>query len=273
MISFKDKNLFFILLILIIILFNIFFVKFFRENYETMEKYVDIHKTDKLYRHKYFRFYPQFLDNLNSSKYDNTGMLEIGLLEGHSLNLWLDYFPNKYIYGIDINDTKNDNSRVTIFKGDQSNINDLERIKNNINHKIFFIIDDGSHVPEHQITSFNYFFKELLEFDGVYIIEDIETSYWKNSDIYGYDINYGYQNEKSIIECFKLLLDFVNRQFLNETNINILKNKLINAGLSIDTCLMINNISFGENNIIIKKVRSPNEMQGLNIDYIFKNKL
>lgn len=34
-----------------------------------------------------------------------------------------------------------------------------ERVK----HKLFLIVDDGSHVPEHQIKSFEYLFNKALQ--------------------------------------------------------------------------------------------------------------
>jgi hypothetical protein len=239
----------------------------------TMVKYVDIHKTDKLHHHKYYRFYPQYLDFLNNNKYNNTGIIEIGLYEGDSLNLWLDYFHSKHIYGIDIKENKFTNNRYTIFQGDQSKLEDLQKISNQLKHDIYFIIDDGSHHPDHQIISFNYFFDKVLKFDGVYIIEDIETSYWKNANIYGYDVNFGYKYQKSTIEIFKNLIDFVNRRFLNNENLNTVSNKLIDDGLSIDVCRLINNISFGENNIIIKKVANIDMILPTKCDYNHKHNL
>ena len=40
------------------------------------------------------------------------------------------------------------------------------------------IIDDGSHVVSHQIASFNALFDEALKPGGIYMVEDLETSYW-----------------------------------------------------------------------------------------------
>ena len=39
------------------------------------------------------------------------------------------------------------------------------------------IIDDGSHVPQHQITSLACLLPALNP-GGLYIIENVETSYW-----------------------------------------------------------------------------------------------
>jgi hypothetical protein len=90
----------------------------------------------------------------------------------------LEYFPHSYIYGIDINEKKK-GERYEILKADQSSTQQLRSVvEKSIHHPIFFIIDDGSHVPEHQISSFDYLFQEVLMPGGTYIIEDIETSYW-----------------------------------------------------------------------------------------------
>jgi len=77
--------------------------------------------------------------------------------------------------------------------------------------KLFLINDDGSHIPQHQLLTFNILFP-LLEDGGVYIIEDIETSYWTKGEIYGYKTEYGYRHSDSIIEIFKTCIDNVNSQ-------------------------------------------------------------
>jgi glycosyltransferase involved in cell wall biosynthesis len=78
----------------------------------------------------------------------------------------------------------------------------------NIPSKIF--------IPEHQLITFDYLFSNVLEDGGVYIIEDIEVSYWKKGILYSYDAKYGFENKSSIIEKFKLLVDYVNCYFLND---------------------------------------------------------
>src|SRR5262249_42029369 len=39
------------------------------------------------------------------------------------------------------------------------------------------IIDDGSHIPQHVIASFQALFP-LLADDGIYVIEDVQTTFW-----------------------------------------------------------------------------------------------
>ena len=50
-------------------------------------------------------------------------------------------------------------------------------------------------------------FKNLLLPGRTYIIEDIETSFWKSGNIYGYPTNYGYDSKKSIINTFSKILN------------------------------------------------------------------
>jgi hypothetical protein len=48
------------------------------------------------------------------------------------------------------------------------------------------VLDDASHVPSHQLETFLAFFPGLRP-GGIYIIEDIETNFWKDgSSIYGF---------------------------------------------------------------------------------------
>ena len=107
------------------------------------------------------------------------------------------------------------NDRVTLYQGDQSKIDDLKNIvsKLNPNNPLMFIIDDGSHIPEHQILSFDILFNEALQDGGVYIIEDIELSYWKNGSLYGNKAEYGWKNTKSLIEKF-IKLSSLNFEFI-----------------------------------------------------------
>lgn len=205
------------------------------------------HDTDKITHHGYHRFYDYFLKPIKNNKMN---VLEIGVYKVNSIKLWLDFFKNANIYGIDINKIYFTDDRVQIFKGDQSNMNDLKKIVNKIG-KCGFIIDDGSHVPKHQLDTFNYLFDKCLDYGGIYIIEDVETSYWKKSKLYGYDIDAGYMDKNSIVEIFKDILDIVNSEFLTKENKEILQKK---SKISYQNLKYISMINFGYNCIIIKKM-------------------
>ena len=84
--------------------------------------------TDKVFHHEYHDIYNFFLNQF----YNSPGaMLEIGIQHGNSLNMWLELFPNAYIYGMDI-DKEYSGERYSIIKGDQSNIDHLNNLNSGI---------------------------------------------------------------------------------------------------------------------------------------------
>ncbi len=166
--------------------------------------------TGKITKHKYEEIYPMYIEKYYKTK---GGMLEIGLAEGASLNMWMELFPNMHIYGLDKDlIDKETCDRHTIIQADQGSEESLVNALSQINHPLYFINDDGSHIPEHQALTFNLLFPKL-EIGGVYIIEDIETSYWTKGGLYGYQTRYGKGHPKSIIEIFKHTVDGVNYKF------------------------------------------------------------
>jgi len=218
------------------------------ENTNLMQEYGTKTGTDKISDHGYHRFYNK--DLLEYRNIKNCGVLEIGVAGFNSIDMWKLFFPYAFMYGIDIHVSYQDD-RIKIYKTDQTDINNLEFIKNDIRHPIYFINDDGSHIPEHQIISFDFLFANVLQDGGIYIIEDVEVSYWKKGTLYGYNAEYGIGNFSSIVEKFKLLIDYVNSAFLNENNKKKLDEKT--NFLSQKTKNSILSINFSENCIIIKK--------------------
>ena len=208
-----------------------------------LSKYYD---TDKVTYHGYHFFYPQFLENLRNQKFN---MLEIGWGSGSSVKVWNDYFPNSEIYVMDI-DVEYVDGRQKVIKGDQSNEEDLSKIVNEV-ISAKFIIDDGSHNPEHQLNTFYYLFKNLLEPGGVYIIEDIELSYWNpESTLYGYKTG----NVNILLNMLKYH-EMINHEFTGVKN-----------------TLDISSITYGQNCIIIKK-RTEEERKYFDRGYRFSSVL
>ncbi len=199
--------------------------------------------TDKIHQHGYHRFYPIFLEKLRDQ---SICMLEIGTEENRSIKLWEEYFPNARIFGIDI-ESEFENERTKVFKGDQSDTEFLEQIVSKINEKTDLIIDDGSHHPDHQVITFCHLFQNLLKPGGIYIIEDIETSYWKKGVLYGNKIKRGRNHRKSIIRIFKLMIDRVNDEFVKKKSI------FKSSPIPVDVQKQIGMISFQHNCIIIIK--------------------
>lgn len=137
--------------------------------------------------HNYTDVYDAYLHPLRGKELT---MLEIGLgvtgnnwhsaivhgrnSGGASLKMWYDYFPHATIFGLDINACSFlDNDRITTFMGHQGQSADLEAFsKKHDSPRFDLIFDDGSHRPDDQQVSLDYFFK-FLKPGGIYFIEDM----------------------------------------------------------------------------------------------------
>lgn len=122
-------------------------------------------------------------DYLSDQRHEVKNVLEIGIWDGSSLNMWYDYFPNANIIGLDIEQkTQYENDRITCNIIDQSSESSLQEFVDNTDILFDFIIDDGSHHMRDQQITFAYFFK-LLKPGGIYVIEDLHTSLCENGTI------------------------------------------------------------------------------------------
>lgn len=130
------------------------------------------------------------------------GLLEIGVSEGGSLELWRSYFgASATIFGIDI--TQECAERVDppnqVRIGSQDDPVFLQSVVNEMGQPDI-IIDDGSHIGRHQTASFEALFPLLAE-GGLYVIEDTHTAYWPGI------FEGGYKRRGTAIELVKSLLD------------------------------------------------------------------
>jgi autotransporter strand-loop-strand O-heptosyltransferase len=132
----------------------------------------DKYECDKTSKHNYHNTYTEILRPIINKEFN---LFEIGIVKGKSINVWQDYLKKANIYGLDT-EQEWSQDRVRIFKGDQNNVNDLQDVVNSLNN-CRIIIDNGSHNPQHQLNSFHFLFKNLLENGGYYVIENIEPSY------------------------------------------------------------------------------------------------
>jgi hypothetical protein len=138
-------------------------------------------KTDKWGDHKYT---PHYAVHFKPWRHRKINVLEIGIggyarsgRGGASLRMWKAYFTKAQIFGLDIHDKSFvDEPRIRTFQGDQTDPVILNQIADAAG-TLHIVIDDGSHRPAHIIDTFSILFP-LLAQDGLYVIEDIQTSYW-----------------------------------------------------------------------------------------------
>jgi hypothetical protein len=175
-----------------------------------------IYGTDKVGHHFYTQHYMAHLRHLKNKRIK---LLEIGVggaenlaYGGHSLRMWKRYFPLANIYGIDIFDKSSlCEKRIQIYQGSQVDEQFLDEITNEIG-ELDVIIDDGSHFSEHIIKTFKLLFPKLKK-GGIYVVEDVQTSYW---DHWGGDSK-NINNPETAMNFFKSLTDCLNyKEFTNQ---------------------------------------------------------
>ena len=150
--------------------------------------------------HNYTETYEKHFGPIRDKKIK---ILEIGFGGGDSLKLWNEYFDQAEIYCIDNNLSRiqeynyTQAEEINIFYGDQSDSASLvESCKQmGVNH-FDVIIDDGSHVDSHIITTFNTLFDQYLAPGGVYFVEDyLDTLTYSSENIE----SISYKNELTTI--------------------------------------------------------------------------
>lgn len=137
----------------------------------------------------YFDIYDR---HLNKFRGKPVTIMEVGIYSGGSLGMWRHYFGEQCkIIGLDIASECSvyNNPSVDVYIGNQG---DREFLRNTLDEcgSIDIFLDDGSHIPEHQIVGFEEVF-QFIRPGGVYICEDIQG-------IHNEFIDYVYGLSKSI---------------------------------------------------------------------------
>lgn len=143
----------------------------------------------------------EFLEiyDLHFSKFKdkNPKFLEIGVQYGGSLYIWRDYFKKLQLTGVDIlpecEQYESDDTEIII--GDQSKKEFLETLGS-----YDIIVDDGGHTMHQQRLSFEILFPKLNP-GGIYVIEDLHTSYWQQ-----------FQDTTPTTEMLKEFIDDINAE-------------------------------------------------------------
>ena len=204
------------------------------------------HGADKVTHHGYQFFYPRYLEPLRDQKFK---LLEIGYGTGASARMWEEYFPNAEVFVMDIGECGK-RGRHEVIQGDQGSIADLRKVAETVG-SARLVIDDGSHHPFHQFEAFVFFFRNLVEPGGIYIIEDVECNYW-NSEATTYGYRIGFFNA---IEASTKLIDMINSEFSGKGN-----------------DLEVSSITYGQNCIIVTK-QTEEERKYFDREYRFSNSI
>ena len=142
-----------------------------------MKALFDLHGSDKGTKHDYHLIYEPFFEKV---RYEPINILEVGILNGHSMLAWLEYFPNAQIYGIDIF-TRTGSADIPALKRkrthwalcDSTSMVSQSTIKRKWpDVKFDIILDDGLHTLKGQAKTFMNLIP-LLKEDGTYFIEDV----------------------------------------------------------------------------------------------------
>jgi SAM-dependent methyltransferase len=154
--------------------------------------------------HKWKHYFPAYESHFG--RYVNRPMkfLEIGCGAGGSLQMWKRYFgPHAMIVGIDINPgcAAFQEDQIAVRIGNQADPDFLNTLVDEFG-TFDAVLDDGSHIMEHIAASFAFLYPRTAP-DGIYMVEDLHTSYMQE---YGG----GLRRAGTFIEFCKDMIDELN---------------------------------------------------------------
>ncbi|WP_245306358.1 hypothetical protein [Roseovarius aestuariivivens] len=136
-------------------------------------------------KHRYTELYHMLFHPYRQS---SITFLEMGLLIGGpehgvdadrvtkdcpSIRMWLEYFPNAEIHGLDVSDFSwFEHERFTFHRCDMDDRAEIARAIEEISPAPDIVIDDASHASHHQQNAFLEIFPRLQS-GGLYVIEDL----------------------------------------------------------------------------------------------------
>lgn len=191
---------------------------------------------------RYFGVYQRYLEKYQGK---DVFFIEVGVADGGSLKMWSDFFGSgSKIIGID-NDAnrcskiKYKNSNIDIVIGDQGNPyfwDEFLKDKSDIN----IFLDDGGHQMHQQILTFDRVFPKIKS-GGIYICEDVHTSYMKSYGV-------SYKHSSSYIEYMKNYIDLLNYGWIDDDNKNsVFVENLYNKGKGLSS------IHFYDSMVVVEK--------------------
>ncbi|KAF1046224.1 class I SAM-dependent methyltransferase [Xylophilus sp.] len=189
-------------------------------------------------------------------------LLEIGVQNGGSLEIWSRYFAQAQILvGSDIEPgcaaLTFDSPRVQLVVADVNTDEAQSRILA-LSPVFDIVIDDGSHRSSDIVESFCRYFPRLAE-GGVFVAEDLHCSYWQ-------DYEGGLYDPHSAIAFFKRLVDVINHEHwgVAREKSAVLEGLLQAYGVAIDEEVLasIHSVEFVNSICVVRKTAAVDNVLG-----------
>lgn len=171
-----------------------------------MNLWADFLKNDGRQISKWHHYFPIYERHFARFANRTVTFIEIGAWKGGSLQLWKRYLgPFARIVGIDIDPSCKaiEEDQISVRIGDQSDPKFLESVVDEFGSPDI-VLDDGSHQVAHISASFDFLYPQL-DRNGIYMIEDLHSAYWK-------EFGGGLLKPESFIERSKKLIDELNAE-------------------------------------------------------------
>jgi cephalosporin hydroxylase len=154
--------------------------------------------------HKWMHYFDVYHRHFERFRGRPVTVVEFGVSQGGSLQMWRSYFgPRSQIIGVDIDPRCKafEEPGIRVRIGDQEDRDFLQALVSEVG-PIDVVIDDGGHTMAQQIATFEVLYPALRP-DGVFLVEDVHTSYWAH-------YAGGLQRPGTFIEYAKRLIDQLN---------------------------------------------------------------
>lgn len=202
---------------------------------------------------------------LSPIRQKNISLLEIGVQNGGSLEIWSQFFENGQAFvGCDISEDcsklKYIDQRISVIIGDATTSKTREKILQKC--PLFdLIIEDGSHKSSDIVKAFADYFPVLAD-NGIFIAEDLHCSYW---DQYEGGIYYPY----SSLNFFKTLSDVINHEHwgIERERSHLISGYKEQYGINISEKVLseISSVEFFNSVCVIRKSNAKSNKLGFRI--------
>ncbi len=159
---------------------------------------------------KWKHYFPIYETHFRGFVHKSVTLVEIGVASGGSLQMWKRFLgPHATIVGIDIlPEWKTfEEDQIEVRIGRQEDTELLRSIVDEFGAPDI-VLDDGSHMMSHMLRTFEFLYPKVTK-NGVYMVEDLHTSYWE-------EYEGGFRRMGTFIERCKELLDELNAEHIRD---------------------------------------------------------